>query len=98
MKYPLVLAHWLAIDGVQPAVPENPTVEVGPESAAAPKQIPKSKSEEVVEEALKKAGAAAKPTGSVMLKTSGTHEISIVRRILNFFIGSIDPIKGLLTF
>lgn len=90
--YYIVLAHWLVIDGVQPAVPENPAPVVQAEApvVAAAEKTTVDRGLSI----LSKARRGLRKSEQVQIKASSTHALSVVR----FFEPVQIPFCGLSRF
>lgn len=72
------LAHWLVIDGVQPAVPENPTPDVPEEAKIIPSEELPASSSDGGPLLLSQMTKAMRKTEQVQIKTTTTHALSLV--------------------
>lgn len=100
----VVAAHWLAIDGEQPSIPENPPPvslegqksEYKETKAATVKGKPKMESD------LSKLKHKMKGVEKVQIKTLATHELSVeqqlyYKEITEACVGSEEPRRGVRT-
>ena len=87
----VIKPHWLAIDGVQPAIPENPVVlpDEEPIETSAEKPILKRKAGPLL---IKEAARKMPRTEQVQNKNATTHTLSVEQQI--FFKEIMETIMG----
>ncbi|KHN74863.1 Transcription initiation factor TFIID subunit 6 [Toxocara canis] len=86
-----VKAHWLVIDGEQPAVPENPTP-ILEEDASASAIVERIEATEQGPTILSQAAKMVRKTEQVQIKTMTTHALSVEQQI--FFKEITEAIMG----
>ncbi|KAH7720126.1 Transcription initiation factor TFIID subunit 6 [Aphelenchoides avenae] len=89
---PAVKSHWLVIDGVQPAVPENPTPDVPEEVKIIPTEETPATSGDGGPLLLSQMTKAMRKTEQVQIKTTTTHALSLEQQI--FFKEITEAIMG----
>ncbi|VDK70581.1 unnamed protein product [Onchocerca ochengi] len=90
IKCMFLIAHWLVIDGVQPAVPENPAPIVQTEA-----QVMVATEKAAVDTGLSilsKAHRGLRQTEQVQIKTTSTHALSVEQQV--FFKEITEAIMG----
>lgn len=85
-------AHWLVIDGEQPAVPENPTPVIEEEASVSSAGEAPSDADTGAPGILSHSGKALRKTEQVQIKTVTTHALSVEQQI--FFKEITEAIMG----